>query len=219
MGKYVIMGLGDFTEIVFYMMTQELGLSVGAFCVDEVYLPENRIHHGLPVYAFETIEQNLQPEEHVLVLAFLGNNMFAQREERFCQAKKKGFCFENIIHPSANISNAVMGVGNIILEEVLISYFAVVGDCNVFWSRSMVQHHNRVGSFNLLAPNCSTSGYVEIRNHCFIGNNSTVKNRVRIEDGTFVGADAYVTGDTQAETVIVPPRSYALEGKKGSDFM
>lgn len=207
MEKYVIMGLGDFTEIVYYMMTKEMHLPVIAFCVDEEYLPESGTHHGLPVFSFETIEKHVNSKECHMVLAFLGGEMFETRKNKYREAKKKGFSFPNIIHPSVRMENAQIGEGNIFLEEVLISYFAKIGDGNVFWSRSMIQHHNKVGSFNLIAPNSSPSGYVEIGNQCFIGNNSTIKNRVKINDFTFVGANAYVSKDTKRYEVIVPEKS------------
>lgn len=44
---------------------------------------------------------------------------------------------------------------------------------------------NIVGSFNNFSPGSSASGNVTMGDHCFLGNNSTYKNKITIADYTF----------------------------------
>ena len=112
-----------------------------------------------------------------------------------------------------------MGEGNIILAHTSIEAHSRIGSGNIIWQNVVLPHHNVIGDFNNLAPSVSLSGYSRIGSHCFVGNNVCVKNRVYIYDYAYIGAGSYVAHDVPENTVIVPARSYALEGRTGFDFL
>lgn len=125
--------------------------------------------------------------------------------------KEFGYELENLIHPSAVISTSTIGFGNIILENCVIGYNVKMGNANIMWPLASINHHNIIGSFNNISPGTSTSGGVVIGNHCFLGNNSTYKNKVTVLDYTLVGAGAYISHDTESNGVYVPERSIKLD--------
>ena len=56
MAKVIIFGIQDFAELAHYYLMHDSEHEVVAFSVNEEYLPENKFFHGLPIVAFENIE-------------------------------------------------------------------------------------------------------------------------------------------------------------------
>lgn len=218
MKPYIIYGIGHFADIIFYTLTECLGREVYAFTVDEKYLEvSNKFNR--PVIDFGLIETVIDPHEYSIVIAFLGNDMYQVRKKKFFESKSKGFIMENVIHTSSIVETDSIGEGNIILANNYIGNFTSIGNGNVFWQNVVLPHHNKVGNFSHLAPSVSLSGYSEVCDNCFLGNNSTISNGVIINDFALVGAGAYVKDDIDKYLVIVPAKSFVLENKKSTDFM
>lgn len=218
MNKFVVYGIGDFADIVTDLIENSLQYSVEAYILDDEYYGNNLYHNGKVVSKIGNIVNEYPPEIYDVAIGFIGNHLFDLREKAFTLLNSYGYRLQNLIHPSAVISTPNLGLGNIILENCVIGYKAKLGDGNIMWSLSSINHHNIVGSFNNFSPGSSTSGNVTIGDHCFLGNNSTYKNKITIADYTLVGAGAYITHDTQPYSVYVPQKSICLEGKKGFDF-
>ncbi len=217
MREFIIFGKGDFADILTYMIEEEMRRNVAAYMVNREFLDADS-YHGKPVVPYEEVEKLYNPGDHAVALGYEAHDMYRTRERLQGELRRKGFWFENVISSTAELTNAEIGQGNIIMQNCLLAPFSGIGDGNVLWAGAQVQHHNRVGNFNCIAPGVTPSGHVRIGNHCFIGTNAAIKNSVTIADYTLVGAGAYVSENTDEYEVIVPARSGRLEGKSSLDF-
>lgn len=218
MKPFIIYGLGDFADYLWYYLTKELGRNVVAFTLDTEFCATESIHNGLPVIPSDQMIQKYPPDQHSMALGFLGNDMMYRREQCFNMCDAFGYEMENIIHPSVVNLSLSIGKGNIIAAGGMLEPFSEIGTGNVFFASSLISHHVKVGDFNLFASHITPTGMSRIGNHCFIGANSVVGNKVQVADYTLVGATAHVKKDTNPYDVIVPARSITLEGKKSTDF-
>lgn len=216
--RVVVFGIGDFSDIVTYIIEEKLGGEIAAYTVNRCYIKGNE-YHDKPLVPFEHIQEMYPPQEFDMVLGFIGKKMFQERQEIIQQIKEKEYELPNIIHPSASIDSKIIGEGNIILQHTSVEHHCKIGSGNIIWQNVVLPHHNEIGNFNNLAPSVSLSGYSKIRNHCFVGNNVCVKNKVVIGSFAYIGAGAYVSKNVCEKQVLVPNRSYILENKTGFDFL
>lgn len=216
MKPIVIFGTGDFSDIVTELVERDLKREVVGYVVDDDYYKIGT-YNNKSVIPLSKLVNCYPPSSFTVVLGFIGNKMFTHRREKFNLLVKLGYSMENLIHPSAVISSKRIGVGNIILENCVIGYFSQIGDGNILWPLSSINHHNSIGSFNNFSPSVSTSGGVTIGDCCFLGNNSTYKNKVTVANYTLVGAGTYIYKDTEEYGVYVPKRFVKLD-RKSTEF-
>lgn len=217
----VIFGLGDFSDVISYIIESVLGLEISAYTLNAAYMSSEHISvfRDRPVVPFEDVSNQFPPDAYDIVIGFIGKEMFHQRAAIFREAQAMGYGLPNIIHPTASLDAPEIGCGNIIMQQVSVEHHCSLGDGNIVWGHVVLPHHNRIGSFNNLSPSVSLSGYSEVGNHCFIGNNVAVKNRVKISDYAYIGAGAYISRDVGEQQVWVPARSLQLPDKISFDFL
>lgn len=209
MKDVAIIGTGDFGSIV-YQILKKHGRQVVCFCVDDEYLDcDNASFWDIPVIGTSELKDKYKPETTELVAGFIGSPMFDVREQKCNEFKACGYSFANVIDTDISYV-AEIGEGNVIMQNVSLGYDVHIGDGNIIWPGVVFPHNNYIGCYNNIAPTASLSGYSCVGNHCYIGNNSIIKNRIKVNDYTFVGAGAYIRHDTESGKTIVPPRSYEL---------
>lgn len=209
--QFVIVGAGDFADLVADLIVSEMHRQLAGYAVDQKYLKQD-VYHGLPVRPYEEICQYYPPENYTPVIGFVGSHMYDQRYEKYKELKALGYEMENVIHPTAQISSTSrIGDGNIFLPYTIAGTGSRIGNCNFFAPQAYVCHHVTVGDSNYFAPNASTTGYVEIGNNCFLGANSAVNNKVKVADYTFVGGGVFISKDTKPYEIYAPKRSIPQE--------
>lgn len=218
MRDFIIFGKGDFADIIRYIIEEEMQRNVEAYMVNKKYL-DMEVYCGRPVIPYEEAERYYKPSDYAVSLGYEAHDMYQTRERLQYELSKKGFFFDNVISNTANLTNASLGHGNIIMQNCILAPFSKIGNGNVFWATAQVQHHNILGNFNCIAPGASSSGYVKIGNHCFIGTNATLKNNISMADYSLIGAGAYVSENTSEYEVVVPVKSIKLREKNCFDFM
>lgn len=218
MKKLLVFGTGDFADVVSFVLEAKLKRRIDAYAVHGRYRGGDT-YRGRRLAALENMTEEFPPCEYEVALAVIGKRMFDQREAAFTQLRELGYELVSVIDPSAQVDTKDIGAGNIILANAAIEAHCRVGEGNIIWQNVVLPHHNEIGSFNNLAPSVSLSGYSKVGNHCFLGNNVCVKNRLEIADYAYIGAGSYVSRPVEAGTVLVPHRSYVLEGKSGFDFL
>lgn len=210
MKQFVVCGIGDFSDIISDLIERVLKYNIVAYALDNEYYMPGLWNNNKEVIPVSDILKRFPPDQYDAAIGFIGRDRFENREKRYKMLKDFGYKVDNLIHPSAVISSNKIGNGNIILENCVIGWKASLGNGNIMWPLSSVNHHDIVGDFNNISPGVSTSGAVRIGSHCFLGNNSTYKNRVTVSDYTLVGAGAYISQDTESNSVYVPGRSVKL---------
>lgn len=101
--------------------------------------------------------------------------------------------FPNIIHPSVDFidqNTTILGKGNILSLDVILSCNCKIGDFNIFNTRVTLGHDDIVGDFNVFSPNVQISGNVCIENENFLGFNCGVIQGKKIGNNNVIGAGA-----------------------------
>jgi len=218
MKKLIIFGNSDFSKLLKWYIDYDDQRKVVAFCADKEFIKENTFE-SLPLIAFEEIENIYPPEEYDILLGIGYSKMNEIRKQIYYKCKQKGYKIASYIHSSVLIETDHIGEGNIILEQTLIEPFVRIGDCNLIWYKISIAHNDVIGNFNTIAGMASLCGYVTIKNNCFIGNSSVIREHTTIDDYSLIGASAYVSKDADSYSVVVAPKGIILDGKKSTDFI
>ena len=183
---------------------------VCGYVVEREYIQGNISSDGLPIYALEDIDK--LDSNYVFILGLGYTKMNTVRERIFAFIIGKGFEVIGYTHPTAVISPSVkIGMGNIFFEHVVVQPNCIIGDANIFQAQSSLMHDCIVGNNNFIAAHSVINGRVSIGNNCFLGSGSVIKNRIKINSFSLIGAAAYVSRDTDRNSVTVPQRSIVLD--------
>ena len=216
--KIIIFGTGDLAELLTYYIKHDTDWEVACFSINEEYMTGTTFL-GLLVIPFEKLEKDFSPNKYEILLGIGYTKMNAIREKIFNECKEKGYVVSKYIHSSAIIGTEDIGEGTIILERSIVQPFASIGKANIIWCNTVIAHNAIIGDFNTLSAAVSVSGFVGVKNNCFLGNQSMVLDHVVLEDFTLVGAGAIVKKNTHKFATIVPARSIVLEHKKSTEFI
>lgn len=211
MRKILLYGNNEFAKLMKYYIETDTNRNIEGIVVEKKYIKEDSFE-GLPVIPFEECEERYPINEFDILICIGYSQMNNVRKKIFCECKQKGYKIASYLHSSSKIANnAILGEGNIILEDTLIQPFSVIGDGNLIWHKVSIAHDCHIGNFNTITGMTSISGIVKIGNNCFFGTNSTIKDKININDYTLIGANAYISKDTDEFSVYVPEKSIKLE--------
>ena len=215
--KCVIFGTTDFGKMLRFYFEKYADVQIVAYTVDKTYLGSD-VYDGLPAVAYEEVEKVYPPEEYTMVIALGYKKMNQIRQQKFEDAKRKGYTIENFFHPSAVNDAVEIGEGNIILEHVTLAYGTKLGNSNIIWNGCQISHESQVGDYNFFSVDSVIAGKTTVNNNCFLGINCTVLGNRTLADATLVGAGAFVKENTEPYSVYVPARSVCLENKKSTEM-
>lgn len=201
--KLIIVGDSAFAEIAYEYFTCDSDYEVVAFAVEAEYVKRDQLF-GLPVVAFETLENVYRPEEHYFFAANVYSQLNQLRTRLYKQAKRKGYSPASYISPHAFIwRNCEIGEHCFIFENNVVQPFARIGDNVVLWSGNHIGHHSVIKSNTFISSHVVVSGFVDVGESCFVGVNTTMANNIRIGDNCLIGAGALVLGDVGDNQTVV----------------
>ena len=211
MKKLVIFGQGLYAEIVHQYFTDDSEYEVVAFTLDDEYIKEDT-YLGLPLIPFSEIEEAYPPKDYFMHVGLSYTNLNHLREERYYQAKEKGYILPTYVSSKATVlTKYPIGDNCFIFEDNTIQPFVKIGSNVILWSGNHIGHHGEIESHNFISSHVVISGQCLIKSNCFIGVNSTIAHGVTIEKENLIGASSYIAKNTEPKAVYVPPRSVKLE--------
>jgi sugar O-acyltransferase (sialic acid O-acetyltransferase NeuD family) len=197
----VIFGLSDFASLVWHVLTHDTPLPVAGFTVDGAYLRDDRFQ-GLPVVAFEEVQDRFPPGEHQMLVPLGGRGANGLRRDRYLQAKAKGYEFATYISSRALVApGAQIGENCMIFEGAAVQAMASIGANCVVRTLANISHHVRLGDHGFVAASAVVGGGATIGERCFLGLGSVVRDGVTVAERCVVGAGAVVTRDTEPNGV------------------
>lgn len=203
MKKVILFGLNDFAELAYFYLVNDSEYEVFAFCVNEKYLPLEKVYKGLPVVAFEEIENIYSPSEYLFFVPMSPRNMNISRKEIYLEAKKKGYNFISYISSKATVLSNKIGENCFILEDNTIQPFVEIGNNVMIWSGNHIGHHSKIKDHIMFTSHVVLSGHCIVESNSVLGVNATIRDGVIIAEGTFVGMGATITQDTEKWKVYV----------------
>jgi sugar O-acyltransferase (sialic acid O-acetyltransferase NeuD family) len=203
MAKVVIFGVKDTAELAHFYLTHDTEHEVVAFTVHQDYI-EDSYFKGLPVVAFENIENYYPSDKFKMFAPMTAKNMNRLRESVYDEVTRKGYEFVSYISSKATVyDESRIGKNCFILEDNTIQPFTSIGNNVVLWSGNHIGHHSNIGDHVFITSQVVLSGHCNVANNCFFGVNSTIKDYSNIAEGTLVGMGACVTKNTQEWGVYV----------------
>lgn len=203
MHKIVIFGNGVFAENMYYHLTHDSKYDVAGFTVDRAYLRGERLF-GLPVVAFETVEQVFPSAEYGMILPISYQKVNRLREEKYLQARAKGYGLVNYVSTRATVfPDLVLGDNCVILDNCVISPFVRIGNNVIVTDGAIIGHHAVLKDHCFVGAGAVILGRVTLGEFCFIGANATVKEEVIVARETLVGVNVAVTRNTREQGVYI----------------
>ena len=140
----------------------------------------------------------------------IGDNK--KRSTLFCQLKKIGFKFPNIIHPNAFVEkNAIFGSGNLITMGANIGSSVEIGNNCIIYG-STIEHETKIENNVFIAPSVSIAGRVKLGDSCFIGIGSSVVEKITIGKRATIGAGSVVIDNVGNDLTVagIPAKSLGV---------
>ena len=217
MKKLAIIGNGTYANMMkIYIDMTSFG-KVLSYVADKEFIYESELD-GIEVISFEELFERFSEKEITLIMGIGYTQMGNVRKKIFEQCKARGYKFENYIHPTAIIApDARIGEGNNILEAAIIEAGVTIGNANLFYGGVIIGHDSSIGDYNTFSVKAVTAGFVTVKNNCFFGVASALKNDIIIHDYVLVGAMACGYKDMEEHSVVVPAGSEVLQHKKSTD--
>ncbi len=203
MEKVIIFGTGDISEIAHLYLTESKIFEVVAFTEDKEYLTKTKFK-DLPVIAFEDIEKEYNPSSYKMFIPLSYSKVNKFREEKFNEAKNKGFSFISYISPNSYVhENVQIGENCFIFEDNTIQPFVKIRDNCILWSGNHIGHHSIIHDNCFIASHVVISGGCEIGKNTFIGVNATLRDHIKIGQSNVIGAGALILSDTKDDSVFI----------------
>jgi sugar O-acyltransferase (sialic acid O-acetyltransferase NeuD family) len=198
MAKVIIFGVQDFAQLACFYLQHDSPHEVVAFSVNEQYLPEEKTFEGLPVVAFETVEQTYPPADFRFFAPMSPGRMNRLRESVYQQIRDKGYELISYISSRATVFPGVpIGDNCFILEDNTIQPFTSIGNNVVLWSGNHIGHHSVIKDHVSFTSHVVLSGHCVVEPFSFFGVNATIRDRIHIAEGSLIAMSASVTRDTE----------------------
>ena len=198
MAKVVIFGVQDFAQLALFYLQHDSTHEVVAFSVNEQYLPKDGSFAGLPVLAFENVDQVYPPAGFRFFAPMSHRRMNRLRASVYDQIKEKGYELISYVSSKAStFPGAEIGDNCFILEDNTIQPFAVIGNNVVLWSGNHIGHHSVIKDHVLFTSHVVLSGHCVVEPYSFFGVNATIRDGAHIAEGSLIAMGACVTKDTE----------------------
>lgn len=175
--KLLLVGAGGFGRVVLEHASELYNCSF----VDDGEAVEV---DGVPVIGEIADLPAFYPEYRQLIVT-IGNNKL--REKVYKTAAEIGYCFPNIIVPSAYISpRANIGNGCVILNNVVIQNNAIIGNGVILNPGVEIHHDSEVGNYVLIYTNSVVRSLAKVGDRAHIGSTLTISNKVVVPNDAVI---------------------------------
>lgn len=201
MEKVIIFGIGDISQIANFYLSKSDDFEVVAFTLDNEYIKEDTFE-GLPIVSFENIEKYYSIDEYKMFIPLSYTKVNRLREQKFLEAKDKGYSFISYISKDATIAeNTEIGDNCFIFEDNTIQPFVTIEDNCILWSGNHIGHHSIIKENSFIASHVVISGGCEIGKNSFIGVNATLRDHIKVGKSNVIGAGALILANTEDNKV------------------
>ena len=211
--KVIIFGTQDYAELAHYYLKNDSPYEVVAFCLNEAYLPEEKMFRGLPIIPFEEVDQKYPAGEFSFFAPMSPKKMNQVRETIYNNIKTKGYNLISYISSKATIFDNEIGDNCFILEDNTLQPFTKIGNNVVLWSGNHIGHHGAIKDNVTFTSHVVMSGHCIIGENSFLGVNATLRDGLNIAKGTLVGMAAAITKDTEEWGIYIGNPAKKLENK------
>lgn len=215
MKKIIVFGVGLYAELAYFYLTYDSVFHVVGFTADDKYIEKDMLL-GLPVVPFEDVQGNFSPAEHEMFLPLSYQRVNRFREERYYQAKEKGYKLATYISSKAvTWPELVIGDNCIVSENTTLGPRVRIGNDVAIGPNVVVGHHSVIGDHCFISSGAVILGGARVEPYCLLGANSTIKEGITIGSECVIGSGVFITNNTREKGVYVGTSAELL--KKPSD--
>jgi sugar O-acyltransferase (sialic acid O-acetyltransferase NeuD family) len=195
--KVVVFGVGNWAELAHFYLTHDSPHEVAGFTLDRDYLDRGSFL-GLPVVAFDEVEERYPPDRYQMFLPISFKRMNHVRADRYHEAKRRGYTLISYVSSKATTwPGFECGDNCFIFEDNTIQPFVRIGNNVVIWSGNHIGHHTTIKDHVMITSHVVISGCCTIEEHCFFGVNSAVRDETMVARETVVGMGVTIVKDTR----------------------
>jgi sugar O-acyltransferase (sialic acid O-acetyltransferase NeuD family) len=206
MNKLLIYGTGLIAEVAYFYFTHDTDYEIIGFTNASAFIKEPKFNN-LEVTPFENIEQHHPPGECEIFVAIGYAKTNQIREQRYLEAREKGYKFATYVSPRATYYDTPVGGNCFILENNVIQPFVTIGNDVTLWSGNHIGHHSIIKDHCFISSHVVVSGSCVIGENCFLGVNSTLRDGIKIGKLSVVGAGTTVMKDCEERSLVIPADS------------
>lgn len=201
----VIFGGSEIARAACTYFTHDSDYEVMAFTVDRAYIKEPMMR-GLPVIAFEEIEQHFAPSEVGMFVALGYQNICRTRQAKYEAAKAKGYTLVSYVCSRASVfPGSTIGENSFVGEMSVLQAHACLGNNVWVWSGNLIGHDVSIGDHCFISSHVVIGGNAKVGQRCFFGMNATVRDGIVVADECVIGAQAWISKNTEASGVYAAP--------------
>jgi sugar O-acyltransferase (sialic acid O-acetyltransferase NeuD family) len=209
MKKVIIFGTGELAQRIFFYL-KDSDDQVVAFCANKSKIDRDELF-GLPIIAFENIEERFPSDEFSMFIALAYSEMNKKRTKFFDEAKSKGYELYSFIHPSTKVWDEFeMGENCFILANNVIQPFVKLGNNVLIGSNNLISHNTTIGDNCFITSNVTMGGHVVMGKNCFVGLSATINQRIKIGNECVVGAGTLISKNINDKEVYAENSSKRL---------
>ena len=199
--KLIIIGAGETAALAYEYFTHDSTYEVCSFAVETAFLKENSFC-GLPLVAFEEIENLYPSAEYDAFVAMAGANLNRQRTRFYHETKAKGYKLASYVSSRAFVwHNVEIGNNCFILEDNTLQPFTQVGNNVVMWSGNHLGHRSIIKDNCFITSHVVICGFCEIGANAYIGINASIADNVKIADDNFIAMGAVIGKNTEENAI------------------
>lgn len=213
----VVFGTGSFAQVVRFLLDRDSDYRVVAYTVSQDSVTTDAVD-GLPVVAFENVEEQFSPDDHEMFVA-IGYAQMNKVRQRFCEeAKGKGYRLLTYLSSKAtHWGDTALGENVFIFEDNTLQPFVTIGDGAVLWSGNHIGHHSTIGPYCFITSHVVVSGHVQVGGHSFVGVNATIRDDISLGSANLIGAGAVILKPT-ADGEVYPTQRTKPTDRDSSHF-
>ncbi|MEY3989556.1 MAG: hypothetical protein RI985_637 [Chloroflexota bacterium] len=198
--KVVIFGIRDTAELAHWYLTHDSEYEVAAFTVNQEYLKESTFN-GLPVVAFEELNQQFPPDQYRFFAPMTGVKMNTVRQRIYQEGKAKGYQYISYVSSKATVCGNTIGENCFILEDNTLQPFTTIGNNVIMWSGNHIGHHGIIEDHVFFTSHVVLSGHCHVKERAWFGVNATIRDGITIGEGSLIAMGALVTKSTDPDGV------------------
>lgn len=194
----VVFGAGPHSKVVIDVLRemdeyQTVGIIDSERSIDSIF-------YGYKVIGRQTELIRLSEEYKFNAgIVAVGDNYSREKIAQDIIAQCKNFIFINAISRFTHISpSATMGIGNVIMNGVIINADAVVSNHCLLNTQSILEHDSMMENFTSLSVGVKTGGFCKFSKYSAISIGAIIQDRITVGENVVVGSGALVTKNLES---------------------
>ncbi|MDC2648959.1 hypothetical protein PO242_22785 [Bacteroides ovatus] len=200
--KILLYGIGSLGEKIVEYNKRDKMYDIVAFVDDKKGVEPTFC--GLPVINYDTCKKQFDKSEYKIFVS-IGYVRCNYYRELICKrVVADGYELINYVSPnSICFDNVLVGKNILVCDNVFVGHGSKIHDGVILSVGTTLSHENIVEDYTFISSCVAFGGHAHVKNNCFVGLHSTVRDAVVIEEYNIVGSGTNVIKSTLPNSVTV----------------